>query len=136
MSTRITSFESVRDIEDLRDLDTPQSGYGTACDPVTQAGCTLIQTANSFYLFRVTAPYIRSGLLVGGVIGECPVSALLVGTLPDGDHAGTRDSTLRIGARAVFVVERNGIWKGIITSRIMRLAHSPIRHREQMATSH
>jgi hypothetical protein len=136
MGTRISPFESMLDFEHLnRELDAMQGVQAIACDPLTEASCTLIETANSFYLFRVTAPHARRGLLAGGVVGESPVSAVLIGVLPAGTEA-CEGSILSVGTRAVFVVEKNGFWKSIITSRIARLAYSAARAHEPLAASH
>ena len=136
MGTRITPFESMLDFEQLNgELDALRGVDAIACDPLSQASCMLIETANSFYLFRVTAPHARRGLLAGGVLGEAPVSALLVGALADGNE-GCGGSVLSVGVRAVFVVEKNGSWKSIITSRIARLAYSPAHAYEPLAASH
>lgn len=131
MNTRITSFESMFDLEEWSiELEALQRARGMVCDPVSQASCTLIQTANSFYLFRVMDPDARRGLLVGGALSEGPVSALLIGALHDGSDAVDGAWGLSVGVRAVFLVERNGVWKSVITSRIARLAHSPARVHE------
>jgi hypothetical protein len=136
MRTEITSLETLLGFEELSfGGDSLPKGYATACDPLSQPNCTLIQTANSFYLFRVTIPAERRGVLAGGALGEGPVNARLVGALP-GDNDPGDCASLTVGGRAVFLVERNGACKYVITSPIARLAHSPVRFQSELAMSH
>ena len=141
MTTQVTSFDSMLwPVELSAELESTERSSEIDCDPVTHASCTLIQTSNSFYLFRVTNPGERRGLLVGGAVGECPANAMLVGSLPVGnDAAGDACEdrpAVRVGARAVFLIEKNGACKCVITSRVVGLAHAPIRAREALAANH
>jgi hypothetical protein len=121
MATRITLFDWTENLHSSTDLEGSPTQDGLAFDPVRCPTCTLIQTANSIYLFRVSDPRERRGLLVGGALGEGPVNAYLVGTLSDANDASDDASHLRTGSRAVFDIESDGAWKRMITSRVTRL---------------
>jgi hypothetical protein len=103
-------------------------------DPVSHANRTLIQTANSVYLFVVTVPAERRGLLVSRALGECPANAQLVGPITEATGASADASCLRTGSRAVFIVESDGVCKRVITSRVGRLAHAHAQIRSGKGT--
>jgi hypothetical protein len=135
MTTQITSLDSMLDDAPLRtELEASPIADGMAVDPVSHANRMLIQTANSIYLFVVTVPAERRGLLVGGTLGECPASPQLVGAITEATGASADASCLRTGSRAVFTVESDGVCKRVITSGVVRLAHAQIRSGESPTT--
>jgi hypothetical protein len=135
MDTQITPMPSMLDDNDhefaawtLRDE--------AVLDPVRHSNCTLIQTLNSFYLFLLTDPTERRGLLVGGALGECPTSAILLGGVPHADDRRDYPTDLNTGVRAVFLVESAGGSKHVITSRVVSLAHAALDSRERRPVCH
>lgn len=103
---------------------------------VSHRKSTLIQTVNSFYLFLLTDPTERRGLLVGGALGEGPASAVLLGAIWHSTAPYLYRSGQGAGLRAVFLVESDGRWKNLITSRVVSLAHAPVQTREPRAAAH
>jgi hypothetical protein len=95
-------------------------------DSTSESTCTLIQTANSSYLFLMTAPSERLGLLVGGALGECPASAILVGAMPGAAGISESQPCLRTGSRAVFDIASDGGYKRLVTSPVVNLVHAQV----------
>jgi hypothetical protein len=131
MATRIESF--VWD-DSMFDSAQPEAGAGWSwsadevnLDSTGGSTCTLIQTANSSYLFLMTAPAERLGLLVGGVLGECPASAILVGATPDAAGLPGNQACLRTGSRAVFDIASEAGYKRLVTSPVVKLVHAQLR---------
>jgi len=108
--------------------------------PVDELGesnsCTLIQTVRSIYLFLGSTPADPRGLLVGGRLGESPISALLVGAIATSNVETEEPTALTTGARAVFHIHANGHHKRIVTSPIIKLVHTHIRPHESLGTVH
>lgn len=136
MDTQITPRASM-----LTDSVAPEfDGLGiwdeAALDAVSHRNCTLIQTVNSFYLFLLTDPAERRGLLVGGALGEGPASAVVLGAIWQSGGPRLHQSDMNAGLRAVFLVESAGRWKHLITSRVVSFAHAPVHAREPRAVAH
>jgi hypothetical protein len=112
------------------------SADGVELDSPSEFTCTVIQTANSSYLFLTTASAERRGLLVGGALGECPAWAIFVGVMPDKTGVCGHQACLRTGSRAVFDVASEGGYKCLVTSPVVRLVQMEVRSRESPASRH
>jgi hypothetical protein len=137
MTTRIMWIDTARD-EELREFI--ERGMIPAGIPIDELGesnsCMLIQTVRSIYLFLGSTPADPRGQLVGGKLGEAPVSAFLIGGIST-SNAETEDPTaLTTGARAVFHIQTTGGCKRIVTSPILKLVHTQIRPHESLGTVH
>jgi hypothetical protein len=136
MDTRIMPMASMQDDIVTNEFDELAIRDDAALEAVRHANCTLIQTTNSFYLFLLTDPAERRGLLVGGALGECPTSAVLLGAIRFATDFDEYPATLNTGLRAVFLVELAGLWKHVITSPVVSLAHAPVHTRMLRAVTH
>jgi hypothetical protein len=87
-----------------------------------RAGSTLvIRTRNNEYVFVLTDPSLRLGLLSGGPSQGEPQEAVLACAV-SGDADSTRaDAQLRIGSRAVFYLFDEGRTMTLTTSTISEL---------------
>jgi hypothetical protein len=88
-----------------------------ALDQLHTGDQILIRTVNSTYIFLVTDPAKRLGLLVGGVFGNYAAHAVL------DVWPVEPDQRLRAGARARFQVESSAGIKRVISSVITGLTH-------------
>jgi hypothetical protein len=126
MVTRIQSFSWVDAL-----LESARSDIGAEwpnemdLESPNGPACTLIQTANSSYLFFMTAPDERRGLLVGGPLGESPANAIFVGAMPNA-NAAEDVSSIRQGSRAVFDIAFEGGFKRVITSPVVKVVRTQI----------
>ena len=137
MTTRIMWIDPALD-EELREL--MDRGMIPAGIPVDELGksnsCTLIQTARSIYLFLESTPADPRGLLVGGKLGESPISAFLVGAISTSNSDTEHPTALTTGSRAVFHILTNGGCKRIVTSPILKLVHTQLHPHESLGTVH
>jgi hypothetical protein len=137
MTTRIMWIDSALD-EELRDFI--ERGLINAGIPIDELGesnsCTLIQTVRSIYLFLGSTPADPRGLLVGGKLGESPISAFLVGGIATTNSETQHPTALTTGARAVFHIHTNGGCKRIVTSPIVKLVHTQVHPHESLGTVH
>ena len=93
-----------------------------ALDELGEGDMLLIQTANSVYSFILADAVQRSGLLMGGRLGEASATALLIGAQErSGGNQGLQESHLADDLHAVFMVESRGDWRRLVTSAITRL---------------
>ena len=84
----------------------------------------MIQTGNSLYSFSVTDPTERRGILSGGALEECGVTASLIGSFVEGEaDSCTFLSGLKTGARALFYIEFGQGLKRLLTSAITDLIY-------------
>jgi hypothetical protein len=70
-----------------------------------------IRTQANDYYFRVIDPVFCRGLLSGGLLGNRNHEAFLAGCLPVGRNVTTDATRLVTGARAVFLLSRDGVDK-------------------------
>jgi hypothetical protein len=93
-------------------------------DTLSATDCLSIKTADDTYVFVVTDPDERRGLLTGGELGSSSAASVLLGadTRQNG-QVSALFSGLYQGSRAIFFVEsRDGI-RQFITSEITGLVH-------------
>ena len=93
-------------------------------DTLSATDCLSIKTADDTYVFVVTDPDERRGLLTGGELGSSSAASVLLGadTRQNG-QVSALFSGLYQGSRAIFFVEsRDGI-RQFITSDITGLVH-------------
>ena len=138
MTTRIMWIDPALD-EELRDFI--ERGLIPGGIPMDELGesnsCTLIQTVRSIYLFLGSTPADPRGLLVGGKLGESPISAILVGGIATSNSETQYPTALTTGARAVFHIHTNGGGcKRIVTSPILKIVHTQIHPHESLGTVH
>ena len=137
MTTRIMWLDSMLDAQLRMGLDPGMLPDGIPVDDVGEANsCTLIQTVHSIYLFLGSTPADARGLLVGGALGECPISAFLVGAIATSNSEHESPTSLKTGSRAVFHILSNGFCKRVVTSPIVRLVHTHVRSRDSLGTVH
>ena len=88
-----------------------------------QADTISIKTERSDYRFSILDPISRRGMLRGGVLGNEPREAVLIGSISEVDNL--YDTTeLKTGWRAYFFLEANDCLIRIITSVVTDIAHS------------
>lgn len=88
----------------------------------------LIQTANSLYSFSVSDARAKSGMLMGGQLGERGAAAWLIGAQENtDDESGIDDAKLAAGLRAVFLVATGDEPRRLVTSTIKRLTQVKMR---------
>jgi hypothetical protein len=137
MTTRVMWVDSMFDAELRTELDRGMMPDGIPIDVMGESNsCTLIQTAHSIYLFLGSTPADPRGLLVGGALGECPISAFLVGAISTSNSDAEYPTSLKAGSRAVFHILTNGYCKRVVTSPIVRLVHTHVRPKESLGTLH
>jgi hypothetical protein len=84
----------------------------------------LIRTQNNNYRFLVIDPVKRRGMLTGGLLGDVPREAVLVGTLGEGRNDLKVDATgLKVEAQALFYIRAKIGVSRMVTSEISDLAH-------------
>ena len=137
MTTRIMWIDPALD-EELREfIDRGLIPDGIPIDELGEANsCTLIQTVRSIYLFLGSTPADPRGLLVGGKLGESPISALLVGAISTSNSDTEHPTALTTGSRAVFHIHTNRGCKRIVTSPILKLVHTQVHPQEALGTVH
>ena len=126
MTTTITSLGSMLDDEWKIELETLRILDRAGVDFAGRSNCTLIQTAHSIYLFLEHTPAERSGLLVGGAVGERPTAAYLVGSMDLATGEADYPTCLRAGERAIFQIMSQGVCKRIITSPVVSVVHRQV----------
>ena len=127
MTTTVTSLGSMLDDEWKMELETLTILDRAGVDFAGRSNCTLIQTAHSIYLFLEHTPAERSGLLVGGAVGEKPTAAYLVGSMDLATGEADYPTCLRAGERAIFQIMSQGVCKRIITSPVVNVVHRQVR---------
>lgn len=86
--------------------------------------CISIKTADDTYLFVVTDPDERRGLLTGGELGSNSAASVLLGAdMRQNGQVSALFSGLYQGSRAIFFVESHDGIKQFITSEIIGLVH-------------
>ena len=94
------------------------------------ADCISIKTADHTYLFIVTDPEERRGMLTGGTLGSnSTVSVLLGANMRRNGHVSGIFSDLCKGSRAIFFIESHDGVKQFITSEIIGLVHIEANNR-------
>lgn len=135
MHTQVTPTVSPLDESDTTLFDALPIRDEAGLDALRHSNCTLIQTVNSFYLFLLTDPDERRGLLVGGAVGESPSTAVLLGgvRITEGREYAPEANA---GLRVVFLVESAGQSRRVITSRVVSLEHATVRGRARRGVTH
>jgi hypothetical protein len=134
MATTIKSLGSMLDDEWKMELETLRILDRAGVDFAGRSDCTLIQTEHSIYLFLEHTPAERSGLLVGGAVGEKPTAAYLVGSMDLATGEADYPTCLRAGERAIFQIMSQGVCKRIITSPVVNVVHRQVRATQSNAT--
>jgi hypothetical protein len=80
----------------------------------------VIRTRNTEYVFVLSDPSARLGLLSGGSRVEAKEAVLACAVSGDGDSTRS-EAGLRVGSRAVFHLFVDGCTKTLMTSRIREL---------------
>jgi hypothetical protein len=80
----------------------------------------VIRTRNTEYIFVLSDPSARLGLLSGGSRVEAQEAVLACAVSGDGDSTRS-ESGLRVGSRAVFYLFVDGCTKTLMTSAICEL---------------
>ena len=138
MTTRIMWVDAMLEAE----LLTSGLDRGTVLDgiPVDDGSavksCMVIRTAHSLYLFLGSTPADPRGLLVGGVFGEKPIEAFLVGAISTTNSESEYPTTLTEGSRAVFHVPSESEYRRVVTSPIVKLVHTHVRSGDTLNTVH
>jgi hypothetical protein len=140
MATHLESFEldgSISGNNGRADVEADWSGSddGVDLDSPGDSTCTLIETANSTYLFLPAARGERRGLLVGGAVGESPATAIFVGRTDAAGAAG-HQKYLRTGYPAVFDLAVKGGYKRLVTSPVVRLMQIQVGSGEPPPSHH
>ena len=134
MATTIKSLGSMLDDEWKMELETLRILDRAGVDFAGRSDCTLIQTEHSIYLFLEHTPAERSGLLVGGAVGERPTAAYLVGSMDLATGEADYPTCLRTGERAIFQIMSQGVCKRIITSPVVSVVHRQVGATQSNAT--
>jgi hypothetical protein len=93
-------------------------------DTLKVTDCISIKTADHSYLFLVTDPDERRGVLTGGALGfDSTASVLLGADLRKNGQVSALFSDLYQGSRAIFFVESHDGVRQFITSEIIALVH-------------
>lgn len=86
--------------------------------------CISIKTADHSYLFVVTDPEERRGVLTGGALGFNSAASVLLGAdLRKNGQVSALFSGLYQGSRAIFFVESHDGVRQFVTSEIIGLVH-------------
>jgi hypothetical protein len=135
MATATGSFDSTSSTLDRTECDVQNESTGNKrLEPSSVSTWTLIETERSTYLFLVTSPAERLGLLVGGAVGECPTSAVFRGAIADEDGASRYGSQLETTWRMVFEIKADDRLRQLITSRILNVVQAPIFSHQSQAS--
>src|SRR5215471_12492829 len=93
-------------------------------DTLNATDCISIKTADDTYLFIVTDPEERRGVLTGGALGSnSTVSVLLGANMRKNGQVSGLFSDLCKGSRAIFFIESNDGVREFRTSEIIGLVH-------------
>jgi hypothetical protein len=106
-------------------------------DALNATDCLSIKTADNTYVFVVTDPEERRGLLTGGELGSSSAASVLLGadTRQNG-QVSALFSGLYQGSRAIFFVEsRDGV-RQVITSEITGLIHIEANNARRKSTGY
>ena len=97
-------------------------------DTLNATDCISIKTADQTYLFIVTDPEERRGVLTGGRPGSISTVSVLLGAnmRKNGDVSGLF-SDLYEGSRAIFFIESHDGVRQFMTSEILGLVHIEAR---------
>ena len=137
MTTRVLWVDVALDPELLLQLDRGVAIDGLPLGDLDESNsCMLIQTEHSLYLFLGSTPADPRGLLLGGVFGESPTDAFLVGAISTSNVETESPTSLTAGSRAVFHVLSDNSFKRVVTSTIVRLVHTHVASRDSLATVH
>jgi len=97
-------------------------------DTLNATDCISIKTADETYLFIVTDPEERRGVLTGGALGSSStVSVLLGANMRRNGQVSGLFSDLYEGSRAIFFIESHDGVKQFTTSEILGLVHIEAR---------
>ena len=100
-------------------------------DTLSATDCISIKTADETYLFIVTDPEERRGVLTGGALGSrSTVSVLLGANMRRNGQVSGLFSDLYEGSRAIFFIESHDGVKQFMTSEILGLVHIEANTRE------
>jgi hypothetical protein len=136
MITRITGVDSLA-AELVAELDREMIPNSMPVDDTGDGkSCLLIQTAHSVYLFLGSTAADPRGQLAGGVFGEFPIGALLVGAISTSNSKSESRTALTAGSRAVFHIESDGVWRRVVTSPIVKLVHTHLESADSLRTIH
>jgi hypothetical protein len=93
-------------------------------DTLNVTDCISIRTAENTYLFIVTDPEERRGVLTGGLLGSSTTRSVLLGAdMRKNGQVSALFSGLYQGSRAIFFVESNNGVMQFITSEITGLVY-------------
>lgn len=96
-----------------------------AFDSLRAEETVVLETANSAYVFSVTDAANRVGVLTGGVLGDRPMRASLLGSVNVRETYRAEDAgKVKVGARAIFLYRAAGGERHLVTSPIVRLTHT------------
>lgn len=97
-------------------------------DTLNATDCISIKTADHTYLFIVTDPEERRGVLTGGTLGSSStVSVLLGANMRRNGHVSGLFSEIYEGSRAIFFIESDDGVEQFMTSEILGLVHIEAR---------
>ena len=105
---------------DFRQPVPPAAAGEIAIEALHTADTVWLRTANSTYSFCVLNPAMRRGRLSGGVCGNRQVYAVLVEVL-DHENRAADAVRLKVGGRALFLIEAADRFRRISTSPIIEL---------------
>lgn len=91
-----------------------------AIEALHAADTVWLRTANSTYTFCVADPAQRRGRLSGGACGDGQVYAVLMEVL-DHENQAADSVRLKVGGRALFLIESADSFRRVITSPIIEL---------------
>ena len=98
--------------------------FQISLDTLNATDCISIKTADDTYLFIVTDPEERRGVLTGGALGSnSTVSVLLGANMRKNGQVSGLFSDLCKGSRAIFFIESNDGVREFRTSEIIGLVH-------------
>ena len=98
-------------------------------DTLSATDCISIRTTNDTYLFVVTDPGERRGLLTGGELGSSSAASVLMGAdMRRNGQVSALFSGLYQGSRAIFFLESEDGIRQFITSEITGLVHIEADH--------
>ena len=97
-------------------------------DTLNATDCISIKTGDETYLFIVTDPEERRGVLTGGALGSSStVSVLLGANMRRNGQVSGLFSDLYEGSRAIFFIESDDGVEQFMTSEILGLVHIEAR---------
>ena len=103
-------------------------------DTLNATDCISIKTADHTYLFIVTNPEERRGVLTGGTLGSSSTVCVLLGANKRRNgHVSGLFSEIYEGSRAIFFIESDDDVEQFMTSEIIGLVHIEARNEERPA---